>query len=130
MLDNLVKNCKGDLMEARPTLMAGVPVLWERIRKGAQEKINAAPSLRQAIFHTAYNIKYWLLQHNIASAPGLDQVRGRGERRLNEIGRLCKVQRDRGRKAERNRLWWSTSLPQHPPVLALRVQRPLCSGLR
>jgi hypothetical protein len=42
MTDNLVKNCKGDLGTARPHLMAGVPVLWDRIRQGALERVRTA----------------------------------------------------------------------------------------
>ena len=32
LTDASVKNCKGDLNALAPTLMAGVPVVWERIR--------------------------------------------------------------------------------------------------
>jgi len=74
MTDNLVKNCRGDLVVSRPTLMAGVPVLWERIRKGAQDKIKTQSALKQSIFQAAFNIKYALLENGFASAPGLDQV--------------------------------------------------------
>jgi len=74
MTDNLVKNCKGDLAESRPTLMAGVPVLWERIRKGALDKIKTQPALTQKVFHLAFSIKAFLLSWGISNAPVLDQV--------------------------------------------------------
>jgi len=74
MLDNLVKNCKGDLAECKPTLMAGVPVLWERIRKGAQDKIKKASPLLQAVFNTAYAAKLFALNHGFSSLPIVDQI--------------------------------------------------------
>jgi len=39
LLDASVRNCKGDLRELRPTLMAGVPTIWDRVRKGALQKV-------------------------------------------------------------------------------------------
>jgi len=74
MTDNLVRNCKGDLTESKPTLMAGVPTLWERIRKGALEKVKMAPASKQKVFNVGYSIKNKLLSMNIASAPVLDSV--------------------------------------------------------
>jgi len=39
LTDAAMKNSKGDLAELRPTLMAGVPLIWERIRKGTLAKL-------------------------------------------------------------------------------------------
>jgi len=39
LIDSLVRNCKGDLTELQPTLMAGVPTVFDRVKKAAREKI-------------------------------------------------------------------------------------------
>jgi len=52
-----MKNCYGDIKELRPTLMAGVPEVWERIRKGAFEKLKKQPKIVQGAFNGAFSIK-------------------------------------------------------------------------
>eukprot|EP01117_Protostelium_nocturnum_P004987 TRINITY_DN1808_c0_g1_i1.p1 TRINITY_DN1808_c0_g1~~TRINITY_DN1808_c0_g1_i1.p1 ORF type:complete len:714 (+),score=293.79 TRINITY_DN1808_c0_g1_i1:148-2289(+) len=74
MMDNMVKNCRGDLVTARPTLMAGVPVLWERIRKGAQEKLKSQSWLVQSVFNAAYQYKYWMLEHGYSNTAMVNNV--------------------------------------------------------
>jgi long-chain acyl-CoA synthetase len=53
------KGCKpiGDLQAWSPTHMAGVPRVWETIRKGALEKIHASGWLKQYLFETAFAAK-------------------------------------------------------------------------
>jgi len=55
--DTLVRGCKGDLTELQPTLMAGVPTVYDRIKKGAREKIEKGSPIKAALFNVAYNIK-------------------------------------------------------------------------
>jgi len=74
MMDDMVENCKGDLNEAQPTLMVGVPLLWERIRKGSNEKLRKAPALLQRVFDMAYSAKYLALSYGFPSLPVVDQV--------------------------------------------------------
>ncbi|OZJ03048.1 hypothetical protein BZG36_03705, partial [Bifiguratus adelaidae] len=52
---------KGDLQALRPTLMAGVPAIWERIRKGILHKVEAAGPVARWVFTTACDIKWRLL---------------------------------------------------------------------
>lgn len=52
-----VRNCKGDLAEFRPTLFAGVPAVWETLRKGILGKVSQSSSVRQALFNGAYAAK-------------------------------------------------------------------------
>ncbi|KAK3698543.1 hypothetical protein QZH41_014469 [Actinostola sp. cb2023] len=51
------KGSKGDLTVLRPTLMAAVPVIMDRIRQNVMEKIKDGPRLIQLFFTFAYNYK-------------------------------------------------------------------------
>ncbi|TPX47220.1 hypothetical protein SeLEV6574_g00968 [Synchytrium endobioticum] len=62
LTDASVRNCKGDIRELRPTVMAGVPAVWETIRKGILTKIKGSSSIVQKVFHMAYNLKWQLIQ--------------------------------------------------------------------
>ncbi|KAF9513543.1 hypothetical protein BS47DRAFT_1376706 [Hydnum rufescens UP504] len=57
LTDTSVRNCKGDLGAFRPTLMVGVPAVWESIRKGIVGKVNQGGMIAKAVFGAAYAIK-------------------------------------------------------------------------
>jgi len=44
----------GALEQYSPTVMAGVPKIWDVIKKGVQAKIAAAPAVNQFLFNTAF----------------------------------------------------------------------------
>lgn len=46
LTDQSVRECLGDLREFKPTLMIGVPAIWETIRKGIMSKVNFSFFLR------------------------------------------------------------------------------------
>lgn len=48
---------KGDATALRPTLMAAVPEIMERMRKALLQAVNEASFVRQNAFHYAYNYK-------------------------------------------------------------------------
>jgi len=52
-----VKNCLGDIREFKPTIMVGVPAVWELIRKGIMTKVKAGGSVKERIFHGAVAAK-------------------------------------------------------------------------
>jgi len=59
------RTCKpmGDIRAVRPTMMAGVPRVWDTIMKGALEKVNTAGGLKKMLFHSAFGKKlYWIKQ--------------------------------------------------------------------
>ncbi|KAH6601899.1 hypothetical protein BASA61_001699 [Batrachochytrium salamandrivorans] len=60
--DGSVRNCKGDIRELRPTLMAGVPAVWETIRKGVLAKLADIKPAQRAVFDFAYHLKWSLLK--------------------------------------------------------------------
>lgn len=57
LTDTNMKNCKGDLSELRPTVMVGVPAVWEMVRKGIVGKIAQAPTPVQKLFWGAVATK-------------------------------------------------------------------------
>lgn len=52
-----MKNCSGDLKTFKPTIMVGVPAVWELIRKGILAKVKGGGKIKQTIFNTALAIK-------------------------------------------------------------------------
>jgi long-chain acyl-CoA synthetase len=52
-----VKNCEGDLMAFKPSVMVGVPAVWETIRKGILTKVNAGPAVARLAFKGALSWK-------------------------------------------------------------------------
>lgn len=68
LTDASVRNCKGDIKEFRPTVMTGVPAVWESIRKGVLAKVNALSPKAQSIFHKAFATKAWLLERHMPTA--------------------------------------------------------------
>jgi long-chain acyl-CoA synthetase len=67
LTDASVRNCKGDLVAFRPTIMVGVPAVWETIRKGIIAKVNAGGSVKKSVFNGAMSVKK-------AGVPGLSQL--------------------------------------------------------
>ncbi|KIK91796.1 hypothetical protein PAXRUDRAFT_830531 [Paxillus rubicundulus Ve08.2h10] len=67
LTDASVRNCKGDIVAFRPTILVGVPQVWETIRKGILAKVNAGGTLRKSVFNGAVAVKK-------ASVPVLSQV--------------------------------------------------------
>ncbi|KAI8905659.1 hypothetical protein DFJ77DRAFT_205715 [Powellomyces hirtus] len=85
LTDASVRNCKGDIRELRPTLMTGVPAVWESIRKGVQLKLKSASPTKKKIFALACALKWELLKlglptgflDNTVFKPIKDQTGGR-----------------------------------------------------
>ncbi|CAO3622760.1 unnamed protein product [Mucor hiemalis] len=65
LTDASVRNCKGDIKEFRPTLMTGVPAVWESIRKGVLSQLAKTSPAAQAIFHRAFATKSWLMDRGL-----------------------------------------------------------------
>ncbi|KAI0263286.1 long-chain-fatty-acid-CoA-ligase [Gloeopeniophorella convolvens] len=57
LTDASVRGCVGDIKAFRPTVMVGVPAVWELIRKGILSQVNASGTLRKSVFHGAMSIK-------------------------------------------------------------------------
>ncbi|KAJ3169237.1 long-chain fatty acid-CoA ligase [Geranomyces variabilis] len=62
LTDASVRNCKGDIRELAPTIMTGVPAVWETIRKGVETKVKKASPTTKKIFGFACALKWELLK--------------------------------------------------------------------
>ncbi|KAI8089635.1 uncharacterized protein BX664DRAFT_297483 [Halteromyces radiatus] len=65
LTDASVRNCKGDLQEFAPTLMTGVPQVWETIRKTILAKVAQRGSRIQTIFNGALNLKEYISYYGL-----------------------------------------------------------------
>lgn len=72
--DTSVRNCKGDIRELRPTVLVGVPQVWETIRKGIVSKVEAGGALTSKVFWGALSAKRFLLNTGIPGAGLLDSA--------------------------------------------------------
>lgn len=52
-----VRNCLGDIAELRPTILLGVPTIYERLKQGILAKVSKASPVAQFLFRTAYKAK-------------------------------------------------------------------------
>ncbi|CAI6337145.1 unnamed protein product [Periconia digitata] len=68
--DTSVRNCKGDIRELRPTVLVGVPQVWETIKKGIMGKVEAGGALTSKVFWGAMAAKRFLLNAGLPG-PGL-----------------------------------------------------------
>ncbi|KIM37871.1 hypothetical protein M413DRAFT_448142 [Hebeloma cylindrosporum] len=57
LTDASVRNCKGDISAFRPSIMVGVPAVWETIRKGILAKVHAGGALKTKVFDAAMALK-------------------------------------------------------------------------
>lgn len=77
-LTGSVADCKNDIMELRPTMMAGVPVIWERIRKTVNSQLATQPTYLQYLFQAAVWIKSKMIENGLTlegnRVPILDSV--------------------------------------------------------
>jgi len=67
LTDQSVRKCSGDIKAFRPTLMVGVPAVWEMIRKGIIGQVNKGSAFKKSVFNGAMTIKK-------ANVPGLTQL--------------------------------------------------------
>lgn len=57
LTDASVRNCKGDIGAFRPSIMVGVPAVWETIRKGILNNVHSAGSIKKTLFNGAIAAK-------------------------------------------------------------------------
>jgi long-chain acyl-CoA synthetase len=74
LVDSSMRNCLGDLREFKPTVMVGVPQVWETVKKGVEGRVNGSGALTRAMFWGAYNLKSTLVAHGLPGATLLDDI--------------------------------------------------------
>ncbi|GAQ43315.1 long-chain fatty acid-CoA ligase [Aspergillus tubingensis] len=67
--DASMRNCKGDIREFKPTILVGVPAVWESVKKGVLNNLNKNNFLIKSIFWGAMSAKNFLMT---AGFPGAD----------------------------------------------------------
>ncbi|WYZ46438.1 hypothetical protein EsH8_IX_000663 [Colletotrichum jinshuiense] len=72
--DNSVRNCAGDIREFKPSVMVGVPAVWETVKKGIIAKVNAGSPLVKTLFWNALSAKAHLMSAGLPGAGLLDSV--------------------------------------------------------
>ncbi|ORY83713.1 hypothetical protein BCR37DRAFT_356681 [Protomyces lactucae-debilis] len=74
LTDTNMRNCKGDLGLFRPTIMVGVPAVWEMVRKGIVAKVADAPFIAQKLFWAGISAKGFLSALHLPGSGILDAV--------------------------------------------------------
>ncbi|KAK1969873.1 AMP-binding enzyme [Colletotrichum sublineola] len=72
--DNSVRNCAGDIREFKPSVMVGVPAVWETVKKGIIAKVNAGSPLVKTLFWNALSAKMHMMNSGIPGSGVLDSV--------------------------------------------------------
>jgi long-chain acyl-CoA synthetase len=72
--DANVRNCNGDIREFKPTILIGVPAVWETVKKGIINKVNAGSYITKNLFWGALAAKQWLLGSGYPGVGVLDAV--------------------------------------------------------
>jgi long-chain acyl-CoA synthetase len=70
--DTSVRKCKGDIRELKPTILVGVPQVWETVKKGIISKVEAGGALTKNVFWAAMAAKGFLLGMGLPGAGVLD----------------------------------------------------------
>lgn len=71
--DVSVRNSVGDIREFKPTIMVGVPAVWENVKKGILHKVQENSALVQKVFWGAYHTKLKLTSMGIP-VPFVDNL--------------------------------------------------------
>ena len=72
--DTTVRNCKGDIREFKPTILVGVPAVWEQVRKGIVAKVNSSSPIVKNLFWSALSAKSFLMSNGLPGSSVLDAV--------------------------------------------------------
>ena len=72
--DASVRNCKGDIREFRPTILVGVPAVWESVKKGIISKVNSGSIVVRNLFWSALAAKSFLMSSGLPGTAILDAV--------------------------------------------------------
>ncbi|KAH8649466.1 AMP-binding enzyme [Tricladium varicosporioides] len=68
------RNCKGDIQEFKPTLLVGIPAVYEQVKKGILANVNKGSPLLRGMFWGAYYAKKFLMENNLPGSGILDAV--------------------------------------------------------
>ena len=69
-----MRNCKGDIREFKPTILVGVPAVWESVKKGILAKVNQGSVVLRSVFWGALATKSFLLSTGLPGSAVLDAL--------------------------------------------------------
>ncbi len=72
--DTSVRNCNGDIKEFRPSVLVGVPAVWETVKKGIVTKVNGSSPLVRSLFWGALWAKTRLMSLGLPGSSILDAI--------------------------------------------------------
>ncbi|KAK3295144.1 uncharacterized protein B0H64DRAFT_139384 [Chaetomium fimeti] len=72
--DTSMRNCYGDMRALAPTIMVGVPQIWETVKKGIESKVNSSGPLARTVFSTALALKSFLVRTGLPGGGLLDST--------------------------------------------------------
>ncbi|KAL2150683.1 hypothetical protein VTH82DRAFT_7246 [Thermothelomyces myriococcoides] len=74
LADTSMRNCYGDMRTFAPTIMVGVPQIWETVKKGIESKVSSSGVLTRTLFHAALTLKSFLVRNNLPGTGLLDRT--------------------------------------------------------
>lgn len=72
--DANMRNCVGDMRAFKPTVMVGVPQVWETVKKGIETQVSKSPLPIRSLFWSAISIKSYLVANNLPFATVFDGI--------------------------------------------------------
>ena len=57
LMDASVRGCEGDMNAFRPSIMVGIPAIWETMHKGILASVNSSGTVKRFLFHGAIAAK-------------------------------------------------------------------------
>ena len=72
--DTSVKNCAGDMREFRPTILVGVPQIWETVKKGVMAKLDTSSPVLRSLFWGAFSYKSFMTRNKMPMASVFDGI--------------------------------------------------------
>lgn len=72
--DGSMRNCSGDIRAFRPSLLIGVPQVWESIRKGIEAKVNENGLITRSLFWGAFKLKSLMVKNGLPGHGLFDKI--------------------------------------------------------
>ncbi|CCT73918.1 fumonisin cluster-fatty acyl-CoA Synthase [Fusarium fujikuroi IMI 58289] len=74
LTDASLRNCHGDMIEFKPTIMVGVPQIWETIRKAVLSRLDYSGIVAKTVFWTALGLKSLAVRYSLPYKGVLDDL--------------------------------------------------------
>ncbi|KAG9529467.1 acetyl-CoA synthetase-like protein, partial [Aureobasidium melanogenum] len=69
--DASVRNCAGDIREFKPSVLIGVPAVWETVKKGIVSKVDKTGGIAKQLFWAGMAAKSTMMHHSSLPFTGL-----------------------------------------------------------